>query len=125
MSVEFRQPAAFVKSYRDLIGQKYNLTTAASQRKNITVEFRPMLNQQPKHIRYKRRRKSHVLRYNERNFDAEVGDLMVDNTGRLYRLEESGGRGKRDLGELYPREIVRAGFKALIEDGEVYFIKWK
>ena len=70
-------------------------------------------------------RKGKVLPYNERNFDAEPGDKMFDNQGRLFRLEESSSFFKRASGELYPRLIKppRPDAKFVEIDG-VYCWEW-
>lgn len=49
--------------------------------------------------------KGRFLPYDERAWNAEPGDKMVDAFGVLCRLEESSGRGKKSLGELYARVI--------------------
>jgi len=77
-------------------------------------------------IRYRRRRTTRVLTYNPWNFDAEVGDLMVDSVdGALYRLEESSGWGKRTSGDLTPRRIkpLSTDMVAKIIDGEIWWIR--
>ena len=76
--------------------------------------------------RYRRRRSAKVLHFNQWNQEAEQGDLMVDSTnGKLYRLEQSSGWGKRMSGELTPREIPPPydGLIACIKDDEVWWIK--
>jgi len=61
-------------------------------------------------IRYKKRKSTKVWPYNDRNFDVESGDLMVDSCGRLYHLVESNGRNKRDLA------IKRSKVKVIMVD---------
>jgi len=80
----------------------------------------------PKHgglIRPYRRKKGNVYGYNERNWNAEVGDYMVTLYGKLVRLEESTGRNKSAAGELTPRTIKppRTGWIAVIVDGNRIF----
>lgn len=80
--------------------------------------------------RYRRKRSSKVLNFDSWNFDAEPGDLMVDYRGKLFRLEQSSGWGKRNAGELTPREIKPPkGCIAVILDNEIYWQKkeekWK
>jgi len=55
--------------------------------------------------------------------DAEQGDLMVSNDGKLFRLEKSSGWGAKSAGVLYPRTIKppRDGMVAMIRDGEVWW----
>lgn len=71
------------------------------------------------------RSNARALSYNERNWDAEVGDLMVDTGGRLYRLTASRGWSKRNLGELTPLLIKppSPGLCAAIIDGQVWWVK--
>ena len=52
----------------------------------------------------KYRTKARILKYNPWNQDAEPGDIMIGE-GKLFRLEESHGWGRRTAGELYCREI--------------------
>jgi hypothetical protein len=52
-----------------------------------------------------RRRGGRVLGWNPWNHDAEVGDFMIDSSGRLWRLGQSRGRNKRDAGDLTPIQI--------------------
>lgn len=74
-------------------------------------------------IRYRKWRKTRVLPYDPRNWDAEPGDLMVGH-GRLVRLMESNGRDKAALGELTEVDIKPPveGAMAILEDGEVYWV---
>ena len=76
-----------------------------------------------KRIRYRKRKKTRVLQWNPKNWDAEPGDLMVQmGYGRLYRLEAATNPGAA-TGELYPREIKRAGYRIeWHEDGELYWV---
>jgi len=61
-----------------------------------------------------------VLPYDPWNFDAEVGDIMVDSMSeKAYRLYESRGRNKRDAGELTPVEIKKPGKRATLVDGKL------
>ncbi len=39
------------------------------------------------------------------DFNAEVGDVLADITGKIFKLYESTGRNKAAAGELTPREI--------------------
>jgi len=55
--------------------------------------------------RYRHRKSTRVFPYNPWNFNAEPGDLMVDQNGKLFRLKESSGYQKRGSGELTPVEI--------------------
>ncbi|MFA5238399.1 MAG: hypothetical protein WC476_01650 [Phycisphaerae bacterium] len=64
-----------------------------------------------------------ILPYNERNWDAEPGDIMVMEDGRVWRLTESTGWGKRAAGELTPREIKKPGFKGSIQKGKLVWVK--
>lgn len=76
--------------------------------------------------RYRRRRSAKVLRYDPCNQEAMPGDLMVDLfTGKLYRLEQSSGWGKRMSGDLTPREIPPPtdGLIACIKDNEIWWMK--
>lgn len=60
-----------------------------------------------------------VFPYNPWNQEAEAGDIMVSSEGRAWRLYESNGRNKRDLGELPLREIKKHGKIAKIIDGKI------
>jgi hypothetical protein len=51
-----------------------------------------------------RRRGGKVYLWNPWNFSAEVGDFMIRD-GKLFKLAESLGWGKRCAGELTPKEI--------------------
>ena len=76
--------------------------------------------------RYRRRRSANVLPYDPWNQEAMPGDLMVDLfTGKLHRLEQSSGWGKRMSGDLTPREILppAEGLKAIIKDDEIWWMK--
>ena len=77
-------------------------------------------------IRFRKRKATRVRRYNPRDWDAEPGDLMVESfgSGKLYRLEDRRIGPMAAAGELYPREIAppKSGLKAVIEDGEVYWV---
>lgn len=75
--------------------------------------------------RYRRRKTSRVWRYHPLNTDAEPGDLMVAYDGRLFRLEESSGWGKRMAGELTLRTIKppRLGLRAELREGEIWWVQ--
>ena len=72
-----------------------------------------------------RNRKGQCLPYNPWNLKAEPGDYMVDIHGVVWRLEESSGRDKRDLGDLTPRRIKpHRGFSnAVLRDGKIYWLR--
>ena len=55
--------------------------------------------------------------------DCEIGDLLIDDEGRLFRLKESTGWGKRMAGELTPCQIKppHPNMKAAIENGDIYW----
>ena len=63
-----------------------------------------------------------VLKYNPWNENAEPGDIMVSHTGRAWRLYQSSGWGKRNLGELSMREIKKPGKYATIEKGKLVWV---
>jgi len=75
-------------------------------------------------IRYKRRRSARVYHWNPWNPDIEIGDLLVDHRGKLYRAEASTGWGKRKAGDLTPREIKPPDdtMKAIIVGDEVFWV---
>lgn len=75
----------------------------------------------------KYRSKARVLPWDPWNYSAEVGDLMVNSNGRLYRLAESRGRNKAAAGELTPVLIKPPSpeLYAKIIDGEVWWVKDK
>lgn len=77
-------------------------------------------------IKYRKWKKTRVLRYSAYNFDAEPGDLMVSGygEGKLFRLEGRRIGPMAAIGELYPREILPPinGMKAVIEDDDVYWV---
>lgn len=58
------------------------------------------------HKRLYRKRKATTVwpGYDQWNFDAEEGDLMIDGT-KLLRLVVSNGRNKAALGELTPKRV--------------------
>lgn len=66
-------------------------------------------------------RKQIVGRFNPWNFDAEVGDRVIDFGDNVYDLRESRGRNKAALGELTP-VLVKTNKKAVNIDGVWY---WK
>lgn len=75
-------------------------------------------------VRYRKRKSARVWVFNSRNFDAAAGDLMIcPHTGKLYRLEESGGLNQASSGELYPRRIhpPKKGLRAVMRRGEIYW----
>ena len=76
-------------------------------------------------IRYRRRRSTKVLNYDAWNFEIEIGDLLVNPGGILFRAEESSGWGKACAGELYTREIKppEVGMKAVIIKDEIYWVE--
>ena len=63
-----------------------------------------------------------VLRYWPWNESAEPGDIMVSHSGRAWRLYQSSGRDKRDLGELSMRELKKPGHRADIKGGKLVWI---
>ena len=63
-----------------------------------------------------------VLRYWPWNESAEPGDIMVSHSGRAWRLYQSSGRDKRDLGELSMRELKKPGHRADIMGGKLVWI---
>ena len=71
-----------------------------------------------------RKRGGRVLDYDPWNFDAEVGDFMIDTVGRLYRLEESRGRDKAMSGDLTPRRIKPPHPTATATCGTDGLIRW-
>ncbi len=68
------------------------------------------------------RSNARILPYDERNWDAETGDIMVDWNGRAWRLTASNGRNKRAAGELTPIEIKKPGYIAVIIEEKLF---WK
>jgi hypothetical protein len=76
-------------------------------------------------IKYRRKRSSKVLAYNPWNFNAEPGDLMVDHSGNLFRLEENPSPIIRAGGELRPRRIKpkKTNMKAKIINKEIYWVR--
>ena len=76
--------------------------------------------------RYRKRRGTRVWLYNEWNADAYIGDLMInENTGKLFRIQESTGVNKRRSGELTLKEInppIPNWFATLV-DGEIWWCK--
>lgn len=76
-----------------------------------------------KPIRYRKHRKTRVLRFNPWNFDAEPGDLMVANGVQLFRLEEARTPSVSAVGELYPRVIKppHPGMRPWLVDDEVWW----
>jgi hypothetical protein len=74
-------------------------------------------------ILYRKRKKTRILQWNPRNWDAEPGDLMVRvSEGRLFRLEAAINPGAAD-GGLYPREITRDGCRIeWAADGNLYWV---
>jgi len=60
-----------------------------------------------------------ILPFNEWNWDAEPGDIMVSSKwGTAYRLYESNGWYKRMRGKLSRREIKKPGYKAIRKENE-------
>ena len=77
-------------------------------------------------IRYRKRKSTRVYPFpfsTTSTSDCEIGDLLVDHKGKLFRLRESTGWGKSRAGELTPCEIKppKSDMKALLEGGEVYW----
>ncbi len=60
------------------------------------------------------RTRNRVLPFNPWNFDAEVGDIMVNHWREAYYLRQSRGRNKADAGELTPVQIKREGYHAVV-----------
>ncbi len=79
----------------------------------------------PDEIKYRKKKSTRVMTYDQWDHGHECGDLCVDRFGKLYRLYESSGRRKSCAGELSAREIdpPGIGFKAVIRDGEIYWVK--
>ncbi len=73
----------------------------------------------------KYRSKAKVRRWDPWDFDVEVGDLLVDSFGKLYRAAQSRGRDKAASGELTPITIKPPSpeLRAKIIDGEVWWVK--
>lgn len=70
-------------------------------------------------------RKGRVLTYDERNWDIEPGDILVDGfTGKAYRAEVNSSEPTRNAGILYPRKLKPPfkDAKAIIEDGRMYWV---
>lgn len=63
-------------------------------------------------------------RLNMWDWDAEVGQRVIDLDGKVYDLVESTGWGKRMLGELTPRlaAVQRRGARAKEIDGVWYWM---
>jgi hypothetical protein len=78
-------------------------------------------------IKYRKRKstRAYPFPYNTGpTCDCEIGDLLIDDYGRLFRLRESSGWGKRMAGDLTPCEIKPplSDMKAILENGEIYWI---
>ena len=75
--------------------------------------------------RYRKRGTATVWHYSPWCQEAEPGDLMVTDSGQLYRLQESSGWGKRKAGELTLRLILPPmhGLIAKIVGEEVWWVK--
>lgn len=70
------------------------------------------------------RSKARILGWNPWNQNTEPGDIMVDESaGKAYRLETGSGFFKRTRGELYPREIKKPGYRAVIENGKLIWVR--
>lgn len=78
-------------------------------------------------MREYRFRKGTARQFNERDWEAEPGDKMVDTDGTLYYLHESSGSDKRKSGELTyrtvkpPKDMPSA--KAHLIDGRIFWIE--
>lgn len=84
-------------------------TKSKEERQQIWKEYLKWYNEKRRNPdlikRYRHRKSTRVFPYNPWNFDAEPGDLMVDQNGKLFRLRESSGYQKRGAGELTMVEI--------------------
>lgn len=71
------------------------------------------------------RSKGKVYGWNPWNWDAEPGDLMVNNLGQLFRIAKSRGRNKAAAGDLTPVLIKPPSPElcAAIIDGRVWWVK--
>lgn len=70
--------------------------------------------------RYRRRRSARV---NPGNIEAESGDLVIMQDGKLYRCETPSGWDARTSGLLYPRLIPSPpGMKPIAKDNEIYWV---
>jgi hypothetical protein len=80
-------------------------------------------------IKYRKRRSARVWGFNPWNFDIEVGDLLIDKDGKLYRARQHRNRNRRDAGELTAVEIKPPGpgFVARMSPDrrEVFWVKVK
>jgi hypothetical protein len=61
--------------------------------------------------------------YNPWNFGAEPGDIMVAMDGRAFRLYTIRGSCSAAAGELCAREIKRRGCNAMIENGQLRWVR--